>query len=342
MARVETVLRVFVASPGDVADARWRLQKVVEELNYTWSRTTALRLDLVRWETHAFSDIGADAQEVINRQLDEFDIFLGIMWKRLGQPTPRAESGTKEEFIRARRRYEANPKAVRIMFYFKDAPPSLLSDVDTGELDAVRRFRDEVAQSGVFYWTFTTTSKFEELVRQHLNRQLLEWGKTWGGVVEEPVRAPPASVTAEETKTTTAVPTEEPSARSITAIVFEEMVDAEQLRQRKAHDPEVIHRSFLEAQLILDSSPTTDKWGHLAVQQATALVAVALASRLAPGQAAQTYVARVCERIVGLRGLRITWGKRGEQILYALLTNARDRHDDDVLLWIKRHTRRTK
>jgi hypothetical protein len=120
------------------------------------------------------------------------------------------------------------------------------------------------------------------------------------------------------------------------------MADAEQLRQHKAHDPEVIHRSFLEAQLILDSSPTTDKWGHLAVQQATALVAVALASRLAPGQAAGTYVARVCERIVGLRGLRITWGKRGEQILYALVTNASDRHDDDVLLWIKRHTRQTK
>lgn len=48
-----------------------------------------------------------------------------------------------------------------------------------------------------------------------------------------------------------------------------------------------------------------------------------------------------CESIVGLRGLRIVWGKKGTQNLYALLAKARDRHDDDVLMWIKRHTRQT-
>jgi len=69
MARAETVLSVFLASPGDVADARKRLEKVVDELNYIWSRQYRLRLELVKWETHAYSDIGIDAQDVINRQL---------------------------------------------------------------------------------------------------------------------------------------------------------------------------------------------------------------------------------------------------------------------------------
>jgi len=122
MARAETVLRVFVASPGDVADARRRLGDIVDELNYTWSDEKRLRLDLVRWETHAYSDRATDAQEAINRQLGDYDIFLGIMWKRFGQPTGRAQSGTEEEFARALEKHKADPRALRIMFYFKDAP----------------------------------------------------------------------------------------------------------------------------------------------------------------------------------------------------------------------------
>ena len=191
MARVETPLSVFVASPGDVSDARKRLERVVDELNYTWSREYGLRLELVKWETHAYSDTGVDAQDVINRQLDEFDIFLGIMWKRFGQPTGRAESGTQEEFIRARSRYNEDPEAVRIMFYFKDAPPAQLSDVDTEQLEAVNGFREDVAQSGVLYWTYKKLGEFEALVRQHLSRQIQEWGKTWGEDCHPPLSVTP-------------------------------------------------------------------------------------------------------------------------------------------------------
>ncbi|PYL26201.1 MAG: hypothetical protein DMF37_02915 [Verrucomicrobia bacterium] len=45
--------------------------------------------------------MGADAQDVINHQLAEYDIFLGIMSCRFGSPTKRAHSGTEEEFNRA-------------------------------------------------------------------------------------------------------------------------------------------------------------------------------------------------------------------------------------------------
>jgi len=330
---------VFVASPGDVADARRRLRDVVDELNTTWSREIRLRLDLIRWETHAFPDKATDAQEVINRQLSEHDIFLGIMWKRFGQPTGRARSGTEEEFARALEKHEADPRSLRIMFYFKDAPPARLSDVDPQELKRVKRFHARVARAGVLYRTYSGLGEFEKHVRHDLSRQVQEWGKTWGGVIEEPVRPRVSPVPTVEANEDGLPPEGETQARSVTAIVFEEMARAGPLRPRAGHDPEVIQRSFLEAQLILDSSPAEDELAHLAAQQATALVAVALESRLAPGKAAQAHVARVCERIMGLRGLRIDWGKRGTQALHALLGMARDRHDDDVLMWIRRHTR---
>ena len=338
MASLETVLRVFVASPGDVADARKRLEKVVEELNYTWSRAFRVRLELLRWETHAYPGMGEDPQDVINRQLGEFDIFLGIMWMRFGTPTGRAGSGTEEEFDRARRRYDADPKAIRMMFYFRQAARPKLASPDRKQAAAVRRFRKKVERSGMFCWNYRTPGEFERLVRQHLSRQIQEWGKKWGGTIEE-LRQMPA------TGMPKPIPRPRPGrqrsrARSITAIVFEEMAGRRGLTQRRSHDPEVIHRSFLEAQLALDSAPGSDAWGRLAAQQATALVAVALTARLVVNEAARDYVTSVCQRIMGLRGLRIASASRGQQAFFDLLARATDRHDDDVLLWIKRRTRK--
>ena len=99
MPRQEHVLSVFVASPNDVQEERARLEEIVKELNDTWSRQLGLRLELLRWETHAFPNIGEDAQAVINEQVPtDYDVFIGIMWHRSGTPTGRAGSGTIEEF----------------------------------------------------------------------------------------------------------------------------------------------------------------------------------------------------------------------------------------------------
>jgi hypothetical protein len=97
--RQEHVFSLFVASPGDVADERNRLEEIIRELNITWSRELGIRLELVRWETHAYPGISQDAQAVINEQIPaDYDLFIGLMWCRYGTPTGRAGSGTIEEF----------------------------------------------------------------------------------------------------------------------------------------------------------------------------------------------------------------------------------------------------
>ena len=92
MAKRQTLLKVFVASPGDVVEERRILEDVINEFNMTWGDTHELGLELVKWETHTRPGFGDDAQDVINKQIaDEYDIFLGIMWGRFGSPTNRAE-----------------------------------------------------------------------------------------------------------------------------------------------------------------------------------------------------------------------------------------------------------
>ena len=178
MARQETILSVFVASPSDVDDERNRLEEIIRELNTAWSRELEVRLDLVRWETHAYPSFGEDAQAVINDQIpDDFDIFVGLMWYRFGTPTGRAGSGTIEEFQRAKARHDANPNDVQLMIYFKDAAPRRLhpSKLDHEQIAKVSTFRNGLGAEGGLYWSFQTVDDFEKLIRLHLTRQVQFW-----------------------------------------------------------------------------------------------------------------------------------------------------------------------
>src|ERR1044072_3115408 len=90
-------VRVFLASPSDVMDERDAAEGVIADLNQTLGQSKDLVLELVRWETHTRPGFGEDAQDVINGQIGPYDIFVGVMWKRLGTATLRAASGTAEE-----------------------------------------------------------------------------------------------------------------------------------------------------------------------------------------------------------------------------------------------------
>jgi len=57
MAKQVSVLSVFVASPDDVPDERECLEGVIRELNLQW-KSRCVRLELVRWETHAYPGVG--------------------------------------------------------------------------------------------------------------------------------------------------------------------------------------------------------------------------------------------------------------------------------------------
>ena len=104
---------------------------------------------------------------------EDYDIFLGVMWARFGTATPRAGSGTEEEFERALTRHQANSSGVKILFYFKQAslPPDA---IDPAQLQKVKAFRVRLKQEGVLYGEFSSSDEFERQLRQHLTQQLRE------------------------------------------------------------------------------------------------------------------------------------------------------------------------
>ena len=102
MAKSVTLFNVFVASPSDLIEERDLLSDVINELNHTTANILSIKLELIRWETDTFPSFGNDAQDVINKQIeDDYDIFIGIIGSKFGTPTKRFGSGTLEEFNRA-------------------------------------------------------------------------------------------------------------------------------------------------------------------------------------------------------------------------------------------------
>jgi len=190
MGRQTIILQVFLASPSELKDERIALESVVKELNQTLSESTGAYLELVKWETHTVPGFGSDPQAVINKQIgDKYDIFIGMLSTKFGSPTPRAGSGTEEEFERAYDRFTKNPNELRIMFYFKD-PELRASEIDLDEYKRVKDFQKKIGEKGL-YATFTTTEDFISMVRLHLSRQLQEWAeKKWGSQITTTQTAP--------------------------------------------------------------------------------------------------------------------------------------------------------
>ena len=174
MLKNEPVITLLVACPDDVQEEAQCVYDVVDELNLGLGQLHGARLNAVSWKTHALPGIGPDPQEVINQQLpQDYNIFLGVMWSRFGTATPRAGSGTEEEFMKAVVRYKANPGAVRIMFYFKYAPVPM-DNIDHVQLGQVLAFRERLGADGILYGKFESIKEFEQELRRHLTRQLLE------------------------------------------------------------------------------------------------------------------------------------------------------------------------
>lgn len=188
-------IRVFVSSPGDVADERAQCGAAVQELNATLRALLpdrGVELELIRWETHTFPDIAGEPQQVVDDQIAvDYDIFIGIMWTRFGTPTSTAGSGTEHEFRAAYTGWQERRIPAHILFYFGEAAiPAQLARENAEQLKAVNDFHVELARMGLVD-SYEVTAKFGDKVRRHLVlvlSKLLNAGEPVAQVAEQLTR----------------------------------------------------------------------------------------------------------------------------------------------------------
>lgn len=171
--RQARILRIVVASPGDVQPERDALELIVDEINHTSARDRGLRLELLRWETEAYPGFHVDGPQglidpILN--IEDCDLLIGIFWKHFGTPTGDADSGTEHEIKQAYAAWQRNQRP-QIMIYFNQVPvmPASLAEVE--QLHSVIAFKTTFPQEGL-WWGYNGQEDFNNKARQHLTRWL--------------------------------------------------------------------------------------------------------------------------------------------------------------------------
>lgn len=158
-----TIIKVMIASPGDVAEERAIAQAVIHEWNAVNSADRRTVLLPVAWETHAAPAMGERAQEIINKQLlRDADLLIAVFWTRIGTPTGDHPSGSVEE---VREHIRSGKPA---MLYFSAAPVRPDS-VDPAQFEALKAFKAECRSQGLVE-EFESPAQF----REKLSRQLAQ------------------------------------------------------------------------------------------------------------------------------------------------------------------------
>ncbi|MBI4504273.1 MAG: DUF4062 domain-containing protein, partial [Chloroflexi bacterium] len=182
-----TCLRVFIASPGGLADERKAFRDEIQEFNDADAIPRAVLFQAVGWED-TLGGIGRP-QTIINEDVRNADYFVLLLWNRWGTPpdtsSSRFTSGTEEEYHVALecRRAEQYPMR-RIVIMFKSVDPQQLGDPGP-QLQKVLEFRTDIErQKTHLFHSFDTTESFRRLIRRHLAAWLRAQER--GGVVQEP------------------------------------------------------------------------------------------------------------------------------------------------------------
>ncbi|HEY4271107.1 MAG TPA: DUF1566 domain-containing protein [Candidatus Udaeobacter sp.] len=174
--QVVRVLRVVVASPGDVEAERNALPEVIDEINRGVAADRNLRLELSRWETNTYPSFNSDGPQggidpILN--IEQCDLVIGLFWHRFGTPTVDSDSGTEHEFRLA---YEAWKRSGRpqIMMYFNEKATSAKSKEETDQWGRVLEFKHNFPKEGL-WWPYKRTAEFVSLVRNHLTQYVRQF-----------------------------------------------------------------------------------------------------------------------------------------------------------------------
>jgi len=161
------ILTVFIASPSDLADERKKTFEVVAEINEViknldWS------IDLLGWED-TLPGYGRP-QDLINRDVERCDLFIGMLWRRWGTPPAldsQFSSGFEEEFSIARERRKRTPSP-EIWMFFKTVESAQVADAGA-QLQHVIAFRESlIAGKTVFFKSFDSVGDWEKKLRKCL------------------------------------------------------------------------------------------------------------------------------------------------------------------------------
>lgn len=147
--------------PSDISDERDIVHQVCKELNIIWANN-GVHIRVIDWKDDFVPNFGDHPQNIINSQIPEYNVFIGIYWTRFGSPTKNYNSGSEEEF------YHALNNKKHILLYFSEIKVSL-SEIDVNQLKMINDFKEKVKPIGL-YKSYNGIDEFRSMLSMHLNQ----------------------------------------------------------------------------------------------------------------------------------------------------------------------------
>ena len=189
----KNILQVFDASPEDVSEDRNFIYEAAESVNRAISSTIDWRIEVFSWKdtTPAYSR----PQDVINKQIDECDLFIGLLWHRWGQDSGKYSSGFEEEFERVKERNIGTGKP-EIWLYFKKVDEDKLKDPGR-QLQKVVEFKQKRSTAkDIFFQEYQDSDQWKSIIFEKLTKYVLDLSKS----EEKALDLQKASVKSEDVK----------------------------------------------------------------------------------------------------------------------------------------------
>ena len=161
---------VLLSSPSDLEHERELIRRHVERVvNQIVGQWACIRLNVISWETDSRIGTSTSVQDVIDSTIPPYDIYLGLLWRKIGTPTKGSDSGTIYEYERGMALKDEG-KVHDVMFYFKEneANSKDQSITDLQELVKVKQFKARLESENVLYSQFGTDLELINLLTIHL------------------------------------------------------------------------------------------------------------------------------------------------------------------------------
>ncbi len=177
MSTESKIVKIFISSPNEVANERVIIKDIISDINGVWEDCLGIKFKAINWEKIPPKFVEKSVQTTINNDLNDCDIYLGILWKYFGTPVGKYMSGTEAEYEFAKKKKKnfldgKNEGDIDIMFYFSNIsyPPQ---DINTIQLDLVNDFKEKI-RNNIIYSEYNSIEEFKYLIFQHLSIQLKE------------------------------------------------------------------------------------------------------------------------------------------------------------------------
>jgi hypothetical protein len=157
-----TVVPLFISSSSDCTEERDAIMRAVDAYNQVARENLDIEVfPFTQDDLYAGpAKPGEHAQQVTNRQLKDYEIYVGVWRESLGTPTTVASSGTAEELRKAFERRELKRRPWVMAYFWRPSP------TDFSAIKAALRERS------CFYQQFVDTIDLERRFLRHLSGYL--------------------------------------------------------------------------------------------------------------------------------------------------------------------------